>query len=526
MRRRTLLGATAPLLAAPLLAAPAIAQPARVIRFVPNTDLPVLDPVANTAAQTRTHGFLVFDTLYGVDEDYVARPQMVQAHQVASDGMQWELRLRDGLRFHDNTPVLARDCIASIRRWASIDGFGATLLAATDALDAPADRTIRFRLKYPFPLLPDCLAKVSPSFCAIMPERLASLPATKPVPELVGSGPFRFVESERIPGSRLVYARFDGYVPAEGEPSLTSGAKRVEIDRVEWVIMPEAATASAAVQTGAVDWLESPPPDLLPPLRRDPNLVVRVNDTTGVVPILRFNCLHPPFDNLAIRKAVLSATRQRDFMQAFSDDPQSTRTDVGIFCPGTPLAMSSGLAQTEGFASIDEARRAIEKAGYRGERVMMMEPTDHPVNSVMAQVGADLFKKLGLHVDDTAMEAASMFQRRVNREDVDHGGWSCFPSAVGGDGLINPAVSFLARGDGPKAWYGWPTDPALESLRADWYRAPDRAAQRAIAERMQLQVLDQAPYLPLGQILQPAVMRKDLTGITNGFARFWSVKKA
>jgi peptide/nickel transport system substrate-binding protein len=194
MRRRIFLaGATA------ALAAPSVAQPARVLRFVPNVDLPVLDPVANTASGTRTHAYLVFDTLYGLDTDYAPRPQMVAGHTVDTDGRVWTLRLRDGLRFHDGAPVLARDCAASIRRWASVDGFGATLTAATDALEAPDDRTLRFRLKHPFPLLPDALGKMSPNICPMMPERLASLPATKPVPEIVGSGPFRLVESERVP---------------------------------------------------------------------------------------------------------------------------------------------------------------------------------------------------------------------------------------------------------------------------------------------------------------------------------------
>ena len=520
MKRRTLLTG-----AAAALAAPAVAQPARVLRFVPNVDLPVLDPIANTAAQVRNHAFLVFDTLYGLDANYAPQPQMLEGHTVEADGLLWTLRLRGGLRFHDGAPVLARDCAASIRRWASVDGFGATLMAAADALDAPDDRTVRFRLKRPFPLLPDALGKMSPNICAIMPERLAALPASRPVPEITGSGPFRLLESERVPGSRIVYERFADYVPAEGKPGLTSGAKRAELDRVEWLIMPEPATASAAVRTGAVDWLEAPPPDLLPPLRRDRNLVVAVNDGTGVVPILRFNSLHPPFNNAAIRRAVLSAVNQAEFLQAFSEDPANVRAGVGIFCPGTPMASTAGLDGMVGTASIADARRAIEAAGYKGERVVMLEPTDHPVNSVMAQVGADLFKKLGLHVDDQAMDAATMFQRRGNRGDLDHGGWSCFPSAVAGIDVLNPAVSFLARGNGADAWYGWPSDPALEELRLSWFEAPGRAGQKAIAEKMQAEVLRQAPYLPLGQILQPTVYRKELSGILPGFAKFWNVRK-
>ena len=132
IRRRTLLGAAG---AAATLARPSLAQPATVLRFVPNVDLPVLDPVANTAAQVRNHAFLIYDTLFGLDESFAPQPQMLAEAGVSSDRLLWTLRLREGLRFHDGTPVLARDCVASIRRWASVDGFGMTLMAATAELD-------------------------------------------------------------------------------------------------------------------------------------------------------------------------------------------------------------------------------------------------------------------------------------------------------------------------------------------------------------------------------------------------------
>lgn len=529
MRRRHFLaaaGAAAGSAATLKLARPAIAAPASVIRFVPNVGLPVLDPIANTTAQVRTHACLIFDTLFGLDENYLPHPQMLRAAGTDAAGLVWTLQLRDGLRFHDGTKVLARDCVASIRRWAARDGFGLSLMQATDALDAPDDRTIRFRLRHPFPLLPNALGKISPNICAIMPQRLADLPADKPVPEIVGSGPFRFVNGEYVAGSRLVYERFADYVPAEGRPGLTSGAKVVHVDRVEWRIMPEAASAVAAVQTGEVDWMETPPPDLLPLLRKNRDLVVRVIDDTGVLPILRFNTLFAPFDTLAIRQAVLSAVQQKEFMEAFTSDATNYRTGIGVFTPGSPMASSAGLAETVGTRTVDQARQAIAAAGYKGERVMLMDPTDHPVNSVMAEVTADLFKKLGFNVDVVAMDAATMFRRRGSRLDLDHGGWSCFPAAIAGDGTLDPAVSFLTRGDGAKAWFGWPDDPNLEKLRAAWFAAGTLAQQKTIAQAMQRDMLGFAPYLPLGQILQPTVHRTALTGILPGFAKFWSVAKA
>ena len=141
--RRSLLRAA---VAAPVLSLPGIlrAQSQTTLRFIPVIDLTFLDPIYSTAQVSRNHGFMCYDTLYGMNSALEVSPQMLSGHVVSADERQWDLTLRDGLLWHDGERVLARDCTASIRRWAARDGFGAELMAATDELSAPDDRTIRF----------------------------------------------------------------------------------------------------------------------------------------------------------------------------------------------------------------------------------------------------------------------------------------------------------------------------------------------------------------------------------------------
>src|SRR6266850_6887780 len=215
MHRRDLLKTAGASLAA--IAAPRIGQAERLNKLVfgVHVDLSVLDPVVTGARPTRNSGYLVFDTLYGIDTEWRAQPQMVEGHTVEEDGLSWTLKLRDGLRFHDKEPVLARDVVASIRRFAPRIPFASALMAATDELSAVDDRTVRFRLKRPFPHLPMALAGPGGTVPAIMPERLAATSPHQPVKEVVGSGPFRFLKDEHVSGARAAFARFAEYRPRD-----------------------------------------------------------------------------------------------------------------------------------------------------------------------------------------------------------------------------------------------------------------------------------------------------------------------
>jgi peptide/nickel transport system substrate-binding protein len=527
MKRRTLL-ATGLAAGAAALAAPRIgnAQAAKPLRFVPDADLALLDPVVTTSYQTRDHGFMVWDTLYGQDSDYRVRPQMLAGHTTENDGKTWKLTLREGLKFHDGTPVLARDAAASVARWAKRDSFGQALMARVDEISAPDDRTIQIRLKEPFSLLPDALGHYSPNMCPIMPARLAESDATKPVTEMVGSGPYRYKADERVAGSRVVYEKFAGYVPRDEPADRTAGGKVAHIERVEWAVIPDTSTVAGALINGEIDWWGTPVSDLLPMLKKAKGVVLPVLVPTGLIATMRFNQMQPPFNNPGVRRAIVHAVKQSDYMIAVQGEDASTwREGVGYFCPGTPMASSAGMENLTSPRNLDAVKKELEAAGYKGERVVILGPMDIPSTKAIAEVTADLYKKIGLNVDFQAMDWATVVQRRVKQDPVDQGGWSVFHTSWGGVDQFNPAVHAFLRGSGRDGIMGWPTSARIEELRNEWFHAPDQAAQKKVCEQLQLQAFQDVPYIPLGQALGPTAHRAELKGVQSGLPVFWNITR-
>src|SRR5215831_13435293 len=392
MRRRDFLKSG--LAGAAALAAPAIvrAEAQKTITFVPHADLASLDPVWTTADITRNFSLAVYDTLYGYDAGFKAQPQMVDAHAVENDGKQWDLTLRDGLRFHDSAPVLARDCVATIMRWAKRYPMGQALMARTDELTAVSDKLIRVRLKRPFPLLPEALAE---PYCSIMPERLAQTSAFDQVKEAIGSGPFKFIASERIPGQRVVFDKNANYLPRpSGTPSFSAGPKAVYIDRVIWDFVQDPSNGLG----GARNWWENPTIDLVPQLKRNKDLVLTVKDRTGEICCLRFNHLFPPFDNAAIRRVGLAAMDQKEVMTAVGGaEPSLIKTDVGLFVPGTPMASTVGVEITRGPKDLDKIKKDLAAVGYTGERVASARAATIPTIFAEAQVATDVLQRIGMN---------------------------------------------------------------------------------------------------------------------------------
>ena len=528
MRRRTFLAATA----ATTLALPGATRAAskKGTQVVPQADLAVLDPILTTAGITRSHGYLVFDTLYGMtgpEGGFKAAPQMAAGHRVEDDGRTWQVTLRDNLVFHDGQKVLARDCVASIRRWGARDPLGQALMARTDELSAADDKTITFRLNRPFSLLPDALGKATPNICAIMPERLASTDPYKQITEMVGSGPYRFKADERVQGSRFVYERFAGYQSREnGEADWTSGPKVAHFERIEWLIIPDAATAAAALQSGEVDWWELPTSDLLSVLRRGTKINVAIIDPTGNCGLLRPNHLHPPFDSPAVRRALLGAIDQTEFMTAVMGEDRSLwKVPCGYFTSLSPAANDSALAMLAVKPNYEKVRRDLLTAGYRGERVVLMAPQDVPNQKAMSEIAADTMRRVGMDVDYQVVDWGTILQRRASKSPPSQGGWNAFCTRFWGSEFFSPAAHSPLRGNGAQAWFGWPSSPKIEALREQWFDAPNLDAQETLAAQIQRQAFEDVPYYPLGLYYNPTAYRADLIGVVNGGPFFWNVRR-
>jgi peptide/nickel transport system substrate-binding protein len=509
-------------------ATPAISQhaAARTLRFVPHADLANFDPIWTPAYIARNAGMLVWDMLYGVDDRLQPQRQMVESEEVSADGLTWTFRLRSGLRFHDGEPALAKDAVASINRWCAREPMGQMIKAIENELIAVDDRTFRWQLKKPYPKMLLALGKVSTPCCFVMPARIAATDPFKQISEYVGSGPMRFVRNEWLPGARAVFEKFPGYVPREEPVSWISGGKRIAADRIEWLVMPDPATAGAALQNGEVDWWELVIPDLVPMLRKNRNVAVDVSDSLGWVGLLIMNHLFPPFNDVRARRAVLMAMSQQEYMQAFvGNDDKLWKPLPGYFTPGTPLYSEEGGEILKGPRKLDAARRLLEESGYAGQPVTCMASQDLPHHKAWGDVTVDLLTRLGVKVDFAAIDWGTVVARRTQKTPPGQGGWHMYHTSLAGVDCVDPTNKFI-RTDGSLAINGWPKSEAVEAEVAAWFGAGTREEEKAIAGRLNKAALDHVVYAPLGFYLRYYAWRKNVSGVSQGpLPFFWGVSK-
>jgi peptide/nickel transport system substrate-binding protein len=508
------------------LLAPLAARAETVLRFVPQADLKNTDPIWTTAAVTETHAWMIYDQLFAEDANFKMQPQMVDTWKVSSDKLTWTFTLRAGLRFHDGSPVTSRDVVASIKRWGTRDTMAIKLMAVIDSLDAVNDRTFDIKLKRPYPLVLETLGKPSANELFIMKEEnIKGIDGFTQVKSNIGSGPFRMLEKEWVPGNKVVYEKFKDYKPRTEPPSQYAGSKQVNIDRVEWIYIPDQATAMAALQRGEVDVLDKPDFDLAKVMEKDPNIKVEKIPLT-FQGFMALNTLWPPFDNQKAREAMLYLVNQPDYMAAIIGQERYYLPFCGaLFICGTPNATNVGDEKLKANDPA-KAKELFKEAGYNGYPIVVMDPTDFPVLHAAALVTTQKLREIGINVDLQAMDWSTLTSRRAEKKDPKQGGWNIFHTWWTHPNLLRPVSHVGLSGDCDKAWFGWACDKKLQELDREWTFESDPAKRMELVKQIQIEGYNYVPYVPFGQWQAPFAYSAKLNSMMiTPSVTFWRVSK-
>ena len=503
------------------------AQAETTLRFVPLGDLRVLDPIWTSAAITLNHGQMIYDVLLTMDSKFRPQLQMAESATPSADGMRWTFKLRPGLTFHDGTPVTAEDVALSLQRWGKRVTSGQALLARTASLTATDPRTIELVLNRPFgPVLEALASPVLAPF--VMRAADARTDAFQQVKTTIGSGPFTFVADEYQPGHRVVYRKFPGYVPRAEAPDMYAGGKIAKVDRVEWVYLPDSGTAIQALQTGEVDFVEGIPQDLLPILQGRKDITLQVLNRTGSIGNIRPNTAHPPFSDARARQALVLAVDQAAYASALAGSPELARACYAVFVCGTPYETDVATApwKTVDFA---RARQLLLDSGYKGERIVLLDPADQPEIHMIALLTADALRRIGGNVDLQTMDWSTVITRRNTREapDKNPAGWDLAFTLWGGFSLASPLnnTPLVTTCDG-KNLYGWPCDAEIERLRAAFLDATDEPSRKSVIAALQTRYYEVVPYVNTGMFLRPAAFRSNLSGVLSTlYPVLWNIEK-
>ncbi|MBL8323893.1 MAG: ABC transporter substrate-binding protein [Rubrivivax sp.] len=499
----------------------------KVLRVVPHSNLAVLDPIWTTAYMSRNHGYMIYDTLFGTDENGKVKPQMVDSWSESPDKRLWTFKLRKGLEFHDGKPVTGEDVIASLQRWGKRDAMGSALMQFVQRMDSPAPDTFRIFLGEANGFMLEALGKPSSNVPFIMPKRIAETDAFKQIEEHIGSGPYIFKRDEFKPGDKAVYLKNAKYVPRAEPPSGSTGGKRVYVDRVEWnLALRDAQAQVSALQKGEVDIIEALGFDHFETVKGDARLQLPKYANYGLQYMARFNHLHKPFDNPKVRQAVIAAFSQDAFLRAQVGVKDLYKPCGSIFICGSPYGSLAG-SDLQMKSNMKKAQDLLKASGYDGTPILVMKPTDLASIQKLPDVAAQLLRQAGFKVDLQAMDWQTLVGRRAKKDAPDKGGWHMFLTAWQAFDVWSPIANPTTDTRGEKStWFGWATDEKMVGLRNEFMRATDDGVKKKLADQMHARMFEVGTHVILGEYQQPMAARKGISGffVTNGNL-YWNLKK-
>ena len=495
-----------------------------VLKVVPHSDLKILDPIQTTARISVNHGNMVFETLFAWDEDLTVKPQMVGNTAVSADKLTYTMTLRPGLKWHDGTSVTSKDVVPSLNRWMVRDVAGQKLKEFIAELSPVDVNSFKIVLKEPVGWVEFALGASAGTVPFIMQARHAATDPFKGVTEMVGSGPFKFVAADWRPGTKVVWEKNKDYVPRSEAPNGLAGGRVAGVDRVEWIVIPDPATAANALVAGEVDLIDGPSADMLPVLEKSKDVVLKALDK-GAYGIVRPNHLHPPFNDVRARQALALAVDQKAYRQA-AYGAKNTAVCFSFFYCGTSFGTEVGA---EEFRKPDlaKAKQLLAASGYKGEPIVVLHAADNAVIGAIAHVAADALRQIGGNVELRSMDWNSVLTLRTKKDAPTAGGWSIFTTTASNSLMFHPLLNFATNTEcGGRNWFGWACDEEADKLRTHFLKQTDEGEKKKAIEALHRRLWQTMPSILTGQAASPFAWRKNVEGVLSApVLLFYNIRK-
>ena len=491
-------------------------------------DLQVFDPIWTTANMTGNHGLLIYDTLFGMDENRTPQPQMVDKWGVSDDKKTYTFTLRAGQKFHDGQDVTSADVVASIRRWAVRDGAAQHMFRRVADTPIKDEKTFQIVLKEPYGLVLEALGKLETNLPVIMRKKDAETDASQQVTTKVGSGAFMFNERETRSGQRYVYDKNPNYVARSEPPSGMAGGKVAKVDRIIIENMADQQTAIAALKSWRNRFLRNA-------ADRPARSARERFEHQARSPAKGRQRGHVPS-----QLAAPAVRQDRSTSGDAAPDQAGGHPEGGVRQPeilsGLRVVVRLHRADAErrefrlvqGRPEHREGARAVQEGRLRRAARRHPARNERRVHEQCVSAIAQWLKEAGVNAELAASDWGAVITRRAVKRPVAEGGWNIFVTWGSGEGFDNPIGMQAHTANGEAGWFGWPKDDLHEKLRDEWALAATLDERKAVARKLQENAWTYVPMALLGQWAPPVAMRANLRGFLPipAHVPFWNVEKA
>ena len=208
-------------------------------------------------------------------------------------------------------------------------------------------------------------------------------------------------------------------------------------------------------------------------------------------------------------------------------DPNYYQICGALLGCGTPLESATGTESLTKGDGMEEAKALLKESGYDGTPVVLMAPTDMVALATQPVVISQMLRDAGFTVDMQPMDWQTLVTRRASQSAPADGGWNLFITNWMVPEISNPISNPMLNGRGDSAWFGWPTDETIETLKDDYIAATDLDGQKAVGEKIQAHSIETVLEVPLGQYTLPQARRAAITDmLPSPVPVFWNLKKA